>query len=89
MGGRAVKLPTKLEIAKGTAKFVKYRSGELWYDLYWNADDDEQLHPRVLPFPISIVDTGDGDFTPEMKGLNVLRWARKYVEQLAIELENE
>lgn len=84
------------EIARGQARFMKYRSGELWYDLYWNASDDDlddqgfpRLHPRRLSFPIPLDDAGDGDFTPEMKGMQVLRWARKYVERLAMELQSD
>lgn len=97
MGEGPVRLPKLTEIAKGTARLLKYRDGELIYELSWYADDDgdEQLHPRRLTFPIRVAGEAgldpstSGDFEIEMRGTQVLRWARKYVEQLAVELQSE
>lgn len=77
--GDQVKLPTLTQIAKGTADFVRYRTGELWYSLEW-WDDEVELYKR-MEFPIPLDDAGNGDFIPQMKGMAVLRWARKEVER--------
>lgn len=88
-----MKLPTLTQIAKGEAFFSKYSLGELWYVLFWREDGGsieqgcDNVHQWALDFPIPVSDAGDGDFFYFMKGLNILRWARKYVE--AIKEDNE
>jgi hypothetical protein len=72
------KLPTLTQIAKGLAKFQRYRSGELWYQLELKDGDDVHW----LDFPILLSDAGDGDFLLSMRGIEVQRWARKHVELL-------
>lgn len=74
-----MRLPTLTEIAKGVALFRWYSDGILRYDAIWT-----NLTPGDSTFPIDIPidDAGGGFFTPEMKGLNVLRWARKQLQTL-------
>jgi hypothetical protein len=75
-----MKLPGMLNIAKGQAEFLKYRSGKLWYRLEWR--DGEGF--EFFDFPIPLDDAGDGDFLPTMKGTNLMRWARKHVDLLKL-----
>lgn len=81
-----MKLPTLTQIGKGEAYFLKYRSGELWYSLFWREDGGpvgqtcDGVKQHCLDFPIPISDSGDGDFIQTMSGMSVLRWVRKHVE---------
>ncbi len=88
-----MKLPTLTQLAKGVAYFKWYSDGILRYDVSWeeiltepdyrgpehgDAIIGSKLH--VFSIDIPIADAGGGFFTEEMKGLNVLRWARKQLD---------
>ena len=66
-----MKLSNLVDLAKGTAKFVRYQDSNLWYVV------------EEFVFPIPISDAGGGEFLPEMKGLHLLRWMRKHHEFLS------
>ena len=73
-------LPTITQIAKSTCTFVRYEAGKIWY----HAFDDGGPY---LDFPIPVEDAGDGAFLPTMKGVELLRWARKHLEYLRSALD--
>lgn len=76
-------LPTLTQIGKGEAIFQWYSEGALRYELWWkDTDEDGRECLHVMPFDIPVAEAGGGQFTPTMKGLSVLRWARKHVEML-------
>ena len=77
-----MKLPTLTQIAKGEANLIKYQDGNLWYDLAWTGDDSMK---HTFMFPIHWSDAGEGDFFPVMRGITIVRWARKHVELLSLE----
>ena len=85
------RLPTLTQIAKGSANFDYYKDGVLYYTLLWDDGDDHppgEIGSHLLEYiPIPVDDAGAGVFTPNMKGMNVLRWARKYVELIRQGLE--
>lgn len=71
--------PSLVQIAKGEAYFVEYRDQKLFYKLIYKADSG---YENSITFPIPLDDAGDGSFTQIMKGIQVQRWARKFVEQI-------
>lgn len=69
--------PSLTEIAKGSAKFLYYKDKTLWYECrpyYIN------VAWRPFIFPIPVDDAGEGEFRIDMKGTEILRWARKQLE---------
>jgi hypothetical protein len=81
-----MKLPTLTQLAKGYAYLDWYSDGVLRYHIRWTDEnvDDPHLAKEKLEFQVDIPisDTGGGQFTPMMKGLNILRWARKQLESI-------
>lgn len=87
-----MKLPTILQLAKGTAKFLYYTDFELWYDIMW-CDDADVKH---FQFPIRLFGDGNapirdagGCFMAEEKGLALMKWARKHLEMLQKTLDEQ
>lgn len=72
-----MRLPTLTDIGKGEALFQWYSDGVLRYRIVWT---DLTPGDSTFDVDIPIEDAGGGHFTPTMKGLNVLRWARKHLE---------
>jgi hypothetical protein len=70
--------PSIVELAKRTAVLERYNGGKLWYMIEC---DDGSLFQHFR-FPIPVEDSGEGDFLPEMKGINLMRWIRKHIEHL-------
>jgi hypothetical protein len=55
------------------------------YHIRWSETYDDPFHDEEkleFQFDIPISDAGGGHFTPMMKGIEVLRWARKQLEML-------
>jgi hypothetical protein len=69
-----VKLPGIVELARGTARFVKFEDQHLWYSVLWSGG--------LFEFPIPVTDAGGGQFWPEDKALTFMRWIRKHLEYL-------
>jgi hypothetical protein len=82
-------LPTLVQIAKGEAEFEFYSDGKMQYRLWWSEHDDFERDPVWHEFhvPIPVADTGGGFFNPTMKGLELMRWARKELARLQEEAE--
>jgi hypothetical protein len=60
-----------LDHVKGTAKFQYYRDSSLWY----KTDTD-------FLFPVPISDIGTTTFEAEYKSIRLMRWIRKYMEEI-------
>lgn len=58
-------------------KFKFYRAGELYYTTECGFD-----------FPIPISDTGDGVFLAEDKAILFMRYIRKHIDNINLELQN-
>jgi hypothetical protein len=72
-----VKLPSQVQIAKAhQVRFIRYENKNLWYELMWTTENHEYL---PFEFPIPVDDAGEGAFLPNMRGIEVLRWARQHV----------
>lgn len=71
--------PSLVQIAKGEAYFVEYRDYKLFYKLVYKADNG---YENSITFPIPISDAGEGSFVQVMKGIQVQRWARKFVDDI-------
>lgn len=88
-----MKIPSLTEIAKSTASFVKYEDGELHYRLSWSdprtsSSSGPPLPPHEMVFRIPLADAGAGAFLPTMRGVEILRWARKHADMLRDAQEN-
>lgn len=57
------------EHIKGTATFIRYSKGELWYKT-----------EAGLEFAVPVSDTGDGSFMANDKAMLFMRWIRKQLE---------
>lgn len=80
-----MKTPSLLEVAKMHCHFVKYQEGLLWYLARLDGDQagsEADLAAGHFLFPVPVEDAGEGAFLPCMKGINLLRWARKHMEML-------
>lgn len=78
-------IPKLAQIAKGEAEFLRYEDQKLWYRITWTDVDETRQHTYVtaaFDFPIPVADSGAGRFLPKMKGIELLRWARKWREAL-------
>lgn len=75
------KFPSLTQIAKGTAKLLIIQNGEAWYRLDWY-EDDVPFVAHSLEFPIPVAEMNEGQFELEMKGMGIMRWARKHVAML-------
>lgn len=76
-----VNVPTPVQIAKGHARFLEYNQGTLYYELIYVPEEGPGAgHQHTMKFPIPVGDAGDGAFVQLMKGVHVLRWARKHAE---------
>lgn len=75
-----MRLPTVVELAKGRAEFQWYCEGTLRYSIAWTEEDCASEHRFAVDIPIG--DTGGGQFLPVMKGIAIMRWARKTLELL-------
>jgi hypothetical protein len=73
-------LPNIVEIAKSQAHFIHYCDGVLWYRIRWV---DGLNGVSNFDFPVPIDDAAGGYFLAEMKGLGLLRWARKHMAVIA------
>lgn len=64
------------DIIKGnTVKFVEYRKGFLYYDVFMNDTWDTYI------FPVPIEDCGDATFKCEDKAIYFMRYIRKALEE--------
>lgn len=63
------------KFVKGTAEFLFYRQGELWYRIV--AHDYE-----TLDFPVPVKDTGTGVFYNSDRAVIFMRWIRKQLENI-------
>lgn len=60
-----------IDHVKGVSKFRYFRDSALWY----------QTDTGFL-FPVPIDDIGTTTFDAEYKSIRLMRWIRKYIEQL-------
>ena len=61
----------KVRVA-GAARFLYFTDGALWYE---TADG--------WKFPVPVADAGTGIFNATEKGLLLMRWMRRYIEEQA------
>lgn len=78
-------IPSITRLAKGTARFVRYENGSLWYGINLEYIGPISEWVETFEFPIPIEDSGSGAFTPEMKGISLMRWIRKEIDRLETE----
>lgn len=85
-----MRLPTVLELARGTATFQRYQDGALWYAIPWEefrqgvfeGEERACCETRLFEFPIQVSDAGGGEFLPQDKALTFMRWIRRHLEYL-------
>lgn len=75
-----MKLPTVKQLVRAQAKLVRYRDGNLWYQILWSQDDFS--FGGIFDFPVAVSDTGDAEFGSNEKGIYLMRWIRKHIEFL-------
>lgn len=81
-----MKIAKLSELAKGECEFLRYQEGNLYYVVRWTEPGPEF---RMMEFPVPVEDSGDGGFFPKMKGIELLRWARKHLEMLEKALDEQ
>lgn len=59
-------------------RFIYYRSGELWYEVY----DEFYRLKALFEFPVPISDCGDAVFLKEDKAILFMRYIRKHLESI-------
>lgn len=66
------------DIIKYSAKFTRYRAGNLYYEIRYFDKDSEIA--KTIEFPVPITDIGDATFHDMEKGILMMRYIRKYLE---------
>lgn len=82
-----MKLPTVKQLVRENAKLVRYRDGNLWYQILWSQDDSS--FGGIFDFPVPVSDTGGAEFGSNERAIYLMRWIRRHIEFLTEAQEAE
>ncbi len=89
MPARELRIPSVSDVMKLSCEFQRYEDFKLWYRIHWNTEVESTfsyastvVEVNVFDFPIPVDDAGAGEFLPEMRAINLMRWIRKHIDFL-------
>ncbi len=84
-----MRVPNIKEVMHDPCMYLRYESGNLWYQISYTYHSDDKAYHALFDFPIPVNDTGEGTFGLIEKPVTLMRWLRKHIEYLNSVIKEE